>query len=112
MRVRSTLLASLALAAILGTAENAVAQSYPSRAITMIVPFPAGGPADTIGRIVAEGMRPSLGQQVIIENIAGATGSIAAARLAHAEPDGYTIGIGNTPTHVWNGAATRSSTTL
>jgi tripartite-type tricarboxylate transporter receptor subunit TctC len=71
----------------------------------MIVPFPAGGPIDATGRIVAEGMRASLGQPVIIENVSGASGSIGTGRVARAEPDGYTFGIGYLGTHVFNGAA-------
>ena len=80
------------------------AQNYPARPITMIVPFAAGGPTDTIGRIVGERMRASLGQSVIIENVTGAAGSIAVGRVARAAPDGYTIGIGHWGTHVVNGA--------
>jgi tripartite-type tricarboxylate transporter receptor subunit TctC len=70
----------------------------------MVVPFPAGGPTDTIGRIMAEGMRPSLGQSIIIENMAGASGSIGTGRVARAAGDGYTIGLGLWTTHVVNGA--------
>ena len=81
----------------------AVAQSYPARPITMVVPFGAGGPADTIGRILAEGMRGSLGQPVIIENVVGASGTIAVGRVARAIPDGYTAVLGNWATHVLNG---------
>jgi tripartite-type tricarboxylate transporter receptor subunit TctC len=69
------------------------------------VPFAAGGPTDTIARIVAEGMRTSLGQPIIIENVGGADGSIAVGRAARAPPDGYTLSIGNVATHVLNGAA-------
>jgi tripartite-type tricarboxylate transporter receptor subunit TctC len=71
----------------------------------MIVPLPAGGPVDVIGRIVAEGMRASLGQPVIIENVSGASGSIGTGRVAHATPDGYTFGIGHLGTHVFNGVS-------
>jgi tripartite-type tricarboxylate transporter receptor subunit TctC len=84
--------------------EAALAQAYPTRPITMIVPFPAGGPTDTIGRVVAEGMRASLGQSIVIDNVGGAAGSIAAGRVARAAPDGYTIGLGSGTTHVANGA--------
>ncbi len=82
----------------------ASAQIYPSRPITLIVPFPAGGPADTIGRIMAEGMRASLGRSVIVENIGGASGSIGTGRAARAAADGYTLSFGSWPTHVVNGA--------
>ncbi len=83
---------------------NATAQSYPSRPITLIVPFAAGGPLDTRARSLAEHMRQTLGQAIIIENITGAAGSIGTGRLARAAPDGYTIGIGIWSTHVVAGA--------
>jgi len=82
----------------------ALAQTYPSRPITMVVPYPAGGPTDVIGRIVAEGMRASLGQPIIIENVGGANGSIGVGRVARAVGDGYTLSIGDWSTHVVNGA--------
>ena len=104
MQTRRMLFTSLALAAAFGNVERAPAQVYPSRPITMIVPFPAGGPIDSTGRIVAEGMRASLGQPVIIENVSGASGSIGVGRVARAAPDGYTFGIGYLGTHVFNGA--------
>ena len=81
------------------------AQTYPSRPITMNVPFAAGGPTDTIARIVSERLRASLGQPVIIENVTGADGTIGVGRVARAAADGYTIGIGHWATHVLNGAA-------
>ena len=81
------------------------AQTYPTRPITMVVPFAAGGPTDAITRIVAERMRTSLGQTVIIENVTGADGSIGVGRVARAAPDGYTLSIGQWSTHVLNGAA-------
>jgi tripartite-type tricarboxylate transporter receptor subunit TctC len=101
---RRMLLITVALSAIAGFAGDAVAQTYPSRPVTMVVPFPAGGPTDTIGRIMAEGMRASLGQSVIIENVAGASGSIGTGRVARAPGDGYTISLGLWTTHVVNGA--------
>ena len=76
------------------------AQTYPSRSITLIVPFPPGGSTDTAARILAEKMRPILGQPVIIENVGGAGGSIAVGRVERAAPDGYTIDIGQWDTHV------------
>jgi tripartite-type tricarboxylate transporter receptor subunit TctC len=76
------------------------AQTFPSRQITLIVPFPPGGSTDVVARIMAERMRPLLGQPVIVENVGGAGGSIAAGRLARAAPDGYTIDIGQWDTHV------------
>jgi tripartite-type tricarboxylate transporter receptor subunit TctC len=84
------------------TSRIATAQSYPSRQITMIVPFAAGGPADTVGRILAERMRTSLGQTIVIENVPGAGGSIGVGRIARATPDGYTFGMGISSTQVVN----------
>src|SRR5262245_12277177 len=101
--VMRTLPLAVALASILGSIGSTAAEVYPARPITMIVPFAAGGPTDTIGRIMGERMRASLGQTVIIENITGAAGSIAVGRVARAAPDGYTIGIGHWGTHVVNG---------
>src|SRR5262245_15576204 len=83
----------------------ACAQSpYPSRPITMVVPYAPGGPTDSIARVLAERMRSSLGQTVIIENTTGAGGTIAVGRLPRASPDGYTIGIGQNGSHVVTGA--------
>jgi tripartite-type tricarboxylate transporter receptor subunit TctC len=90
--------------AVLGCALTAGAQSYPTHPITMIVPFSAGGPTDTIARIMAERLTRALGQTVVVENITGAGGSIAVGRVVRAAPDGYTIGIGHIGTHVINGA--------
>jgi tripartite-type tricarboxylate transporter receptor subunit TctC len=90
-------------AAVLPAAARAArAQSYPSRPITMIVPFPPGGATDVIGRILAEGLRTSLGQTIVIENVSGATGSIGTGRVARAAPDGYTLVVGIWNTHVAN----------
>lgn len=91
--------AAMALALVAGSAA-AQAQTYPSRQITLVVPFPPGGSTDVVGRIMAERMRPLLGQPVIIENVGGAGGSIAVGRVARASPDGYTIDIGQWDTHV------------
>ena len=79
---------------------NGFAQTYPSRQLTLIVPFPPGGSTDVAARIMAERMRPLLGQPVVIENVGGAGGSIAVGRVARAAPDGYTIDIGQWDTHV------------
>lgn len=81
-------------------ATAAFAQSYPAKAITMVVPFTAGGPTDTIGRIMAERMSRSLGQTIIVENTTGAGGTIAVGRVARAAPDGYTLSIGHFGSHV------------
>jgi len=95
---------ALGAAALPAASPIARAQTYPARPITMIVPFAPGGPTDVIGRIVAEGMRASLGQPVVIENVTGAAGSIGVGRVARAAPDGYTISIGQWGSHVTNGA--------
>jgi tripartite-type tricarboxylate transporter receptor subunit TctC len=84
--------------------RTAAAESFPSRPITMIVPFPAGGNVDVTGRVLADRMRASLGQPVIVENVAGANGSIGVGRVARARPDGYTIDLGFLGGHVQNGA--------
>jgi tripartite-type tricarboxylate transporter receptor subunit TctC len=95
---------AIALATSSILAGPAMSQSYPSRPITMIVPFAAGGPLDVMGRILAERMRAPLGQPVIIEAVAGAAGSIGVGRAVRAAPDGYTIVLGTWGTHVGNGA--------
>jgi tripartite-type tricarboxylate transporter receptor subunit TctC len=81
----------------------AAAQNYPARQITMIVPFPAGGATDTLARFLAEKMRAVLGQPVIIENVAGAAGSIGVARAVRSPADGYTLSIGTSTTHMLTG---------
>ena len=96
----------LATGAIASPAVQRVAraQAYPSRPVTIVVPYAAGGPTDTIARVVAEGMRSALQQPVIIENVTGAAGTIGVGRVARAAPDGYTISIGQWGSHVTNGA--------
>jgi tripartite-type tricarboxylate transporter receptor subunit TctC len=79
-------------------------QTYPARPITMIAPFAPGGPTSVLGRLVAERMGAAIGQPVVVENVGGADGSIGNVRAAHAKPDGYTIELGTTSTHVLNGA--------
>ena len=93
-----------ALAAILQSATGAVAQTYPTRPITLVVPLGVGGSTDVIARIMGEGMRASLGQPIIVENTTGAGGTIGVGRVARAAPDGYTIGIGQWGTNVASGA--------
>jgi tripartite-type tricarboxylate transporter receptor subunit TctC len=102
--MRSMICAAATLAVALGVLTGAQAQSYPSKPITMIVPFVAGGPLDVIGRLLAEPMRVSLGQPIVIENVGGAAGTIGIGRAARAPGDGYTLSIGNWATHVVNGA--------
>ena len=104
MRMLKTLLTPIAFVAALGNVTIAAEQVYPSRPITMVVPFAAGGPTDSIARIMAERMRVSLGQPVILENVAGAAGSVGAGRVARATGDGYTLVVGVWGTHVLNGA--------
>jgi tripartite-type tricarboxylate transporter receptor subunit TctC len=100
--MRRALLATLvALAAFSGTAY---ADNYPSHTITLIVPFSAGGPTDSMARILGEHMQRTLGQTITIENVTGAAGSIGVGRVVRAAPDGYTVSIGHLGTHVANGA--------
>jgi tripartite-type tricarboxylate transporter receptor subunit TctC len=97
------LLAAILLVSFSLTAPSR-AENYPTRAITVVVPFAAGGPSDVMMRILAERMRVSLGQAILIENVTGAGGSIGVGRVVHSAPDGYTIGFGHLGTHVANGA--------
>jgi tripartite-type tricarboxylate transporter receptor subunit TctC len=83
---------------------SATAQTYPSRPITMVLPFAAGGPTDTLARILAERMRTSLGQPVIVENVAGAAGTVSIGRVVRSAPDGYTLSLGPWNSHVLTGA--------
>jgi len=99
----STLAMSILIAACTATGV-ASAQGYPTRPITMVVSFAAGGPLDTVARIMSEPMRAALGQSIIIENVTGAAGSIGVGRVARAQPDGYTLSVGHWSTHVVNGA--------
>jgi tripartite-type tricarboxylate transporter receptor subunit TctC len=98
-------LLTAAAAAILGILwfGIAAAQNYPARTITMIVPFPAGGATDTLARFLAERMRGTLGQAIIIENVPGAAGSIGVTRAVRSAPDGYTLSIGTSTTHMLTG---------
>ena len=101
---RQILTLALGAAALPGIGRAARAQSYPTRPITMVVPFAAGGASDIIARSLAERMRVTLNQPIIIENVSGATGSIGVGRVARAAPDGYTLCVGQLATHVMNGA--------
>src|SRR5256885_7337228 len=101
MKVRSM---AFALAAVLAGISAAAAQGYPSRPVTMVVPFAAGGPVDTIARIVGTPMAKTLGQTIVVENVVGASGTLGVGRVARAAPDGYTLSIGHWGTHVINGA--------
>ena len=87
------------VAGLIGLAASAAAQNYPTRPVTMIIPFAAGGPTDVLGRIVGQRMSELLGQQVVIENVGGAGGMTGSKRVADAQPDGYVMGIGTVGTH-------------
>jgi tripartite-type tricarboxylate transporter receptor subunit TctC len=87
------------LTGLFGLIAGAAAQDYPTRPVTMIIPFAAGGPTDVLGRIVGQRMGELLGQQVVIENVGGAGGMTGSKRVADAQPDGYVMGIGTVGTH-------------
>jgi tripartite-type tricarboxylate transporter receptor subunit TctC len=106
VKFRSCMMRKLLVAlAFTAFAAAAQAQTYPSRPVTLIVPYPAGGPSDTLARVLAEAMRSTLGQTVVIENVSGAGGAIGTGRVARAAPDGYTVSLGHVQTHVLNGAS-------
>src|ERR1700693_2722393 len=98
-----TAIAMTAVVALAG-ASPAAAQAYPSRPITIVVPFAAGGPTDVLSRVLGERICAALGQPGLIENATGAGGSIGVGRVVSAAPDGYTVSIGHFGTHVANGA--------
>src|SRR5690606_8628296 len=89
--MRRSFRAMLAAAAAVIIPFGAMAQEYPEREITIVVPFSAGGPTDTVTRLVAEAMSKELGQQILVENVGGAGGTLGAGRVAKADPDGYTL---------------------
>ena len=95
---------SIALVAFTANTASAFAETYPSRPITIVVPFPAGGSTGVLARILAEPMQARLGQSIIIENVGGAGGSIGVGRVARVAPDGYTVSLSHIQTHVTNGA--------
>ena len=97
-------LIAIILAILVAGSVSAAAQTYPSRPITIIVPFSAGGPTDTLARILGERLKGPLGQTIIVENPTGAAGTIGTARAARSAPDGYTLILGHWQTHVVNGA--------
>jgi tripartite-type tricarboxylate transporter receptor subunit TctC len=104
MTTKRGFLLALAASASINAVCPAFAEVYPARPITMIVPAAAGGPTDVVGRILAERMRGTLGQSVMVENSTGAGGTIGVGRLARAAPDGYTLGVGIWSSHVVNAA--------
>lgn len=101
---RRTLLQLGASTAASLSSRVARAQSFPTRPIIVVVPFPAGGPTDTLGRVLADRMKNALGQSVIIENLTGAAGTIGSTHVVRSPPDGYTLILGHWQTHVVNGA--------
>ena len=102
---RRTLLHLIAATVAVPAAWRAArAQAFPTRPITIVVPFPAGGPTDTLGRVLADRMKNALGQSVIIENLTGAAGTIGSTHVVRSVPDGYTLILGHWQTHVVNGA--------
>jgi tripartite-type tricarboxylate transporter receptor subunit TctC len=104
MRRRQFLHLAAGAAALPAMSGIGRAQTWPTRPISMIVPFPPGSPTDVVGRVMIEHMKVSLGQPIIIENIGGADGNIGTARAARAKPDGYTICLGDSSTHMMSGA--------
>ncbi|MDH5332227.1 MAG: tripartite tricarboxylate transporter substrate-binding protein, partial [Aquincola sp.] len=99
MNIRAPLAVLAAVCAVATSAPVALAQTFPSRPITLVVPFPAGGALDAVARPMAEEMRKSLGQPVVVENVAGAGGTVGTAGVARAMPDGHTILLGSVATH-------------
>src|SRR5215470_14264065 len=98
-------LLAIAFAVLAGACTVSAQESYPSRPVTMIVPYPPGGVTDTLARVLADRMKTALGQTIVIENVAGAGGSIGNGRVARGTPDGYTIVVGSSETHGLNAVA-------
>jgi tripartite-type tricarboxylate transporter receptor subunit TctC len=107
MQAQIIFLVSLAFGTCLGTVRSLTAEVYPSRPVTIINPFPAGAPLDTVARVVGERMRVSLGAPIMVENVTGAAGTIGVGRVARAAADGYTLSIGNLSSHIFAGATHR-----
>src|SRR5580658_3417381 len=104
MRLHRHIMAAAFLAALTAAISPASADSYPSRPVTVIVPYAAGGPTDVLTRIVTDKMQAPLGQPIVVEDAGGAGGSIGVGRVAHAAPDGYTLSIGNNGSNLLTGA--------
>jgi tripartite-type tricarboxylate transporter receptor subunit TctC len=98
-------LLAILIAALAGIGAASAQDAYPVRPVTLVVPYPPGGVTDTLARLLADRMKQSLGQTIVIENVGGAGGSIGVGRIARATPDGYTIAIGSSETHVLNAVA-------
>ena len=105
MPTKRAFLRTLAASLCIPPAVPAVAETYPSHALTLIVPFPAGGPTDVLARIVAARLKDALGQTVVVDNVSGAGGTIAVAKAVRSPADGYTLSIGQLTSHVMSGAA-------
>src|ERR1043166_50512 len=103
MMMKKPLFAALIATLAFATTASA-AEKFPTRPITVVVPFAAGGPSDAMMRILGERMKVALGETILIENTTGAGGSIGVGRVVHSPADGYTIGFGHLGTHVANGA--------
>jgi tripartite-type tricarboxylate transporter receptor subunit TctC len=99
------MLLAIAFAALAGIGVASAQDAYPSRPITLVVPYPPGGVTDTLARLLADRMKNALGQTIVIENVGGAGGSIGVGRIARGTPDGYTIAVGSSETHVLNAVA-------
>src|SRR5260221_7057469 len=97
--MRSFICIVAAAAALVAASQSASAQQYPTRPITVVVPFTAGGPTDVLTRLLGQHMSQTLGQQIVVENVGGGGGSLGAARVAKAAPDGYTMVMGNLGSH-------------
>jgi tripartite-type tricarboxylate transporter receptor subunit TctC len=104
MRLHRHIMATAFLAALTAAISPAWADSYPSRPVTVIVPFAAGGPTDVLTRIITDKMQAPLGQPIVVEDVSGAGGGIGVGRVAHASPDGYTLSIGNNGSNLLTGA--------
>jgi tripartite-type tricarboxylate transporter receptor subunit TctC len=104
MQSRRKFLALTALGAFATFSGGAAAETFPARPITIVVPFPAGGPLDVLTRVMSDRMRQSLGQPLVIENVTGAGGTVGVGRVARAAPDGYTLSVGYLGTHALNSA--------
>ena len=99
---RASLALGLSLLSALASGVPAFAQTFPERPVTLVVPFAAGGSTDLVARVIAERMSADLGQQVIVQNMAGAGGNLGADNVARADPDGYTVLMGTVATHALN----------
>jgi tripartite-type tricarboxylate transporter receptor subunit TctC len=90
----------LACSAATASPIGALAQSYPAKAVSIVVPYPAGGPTDTLTRFLAEAMQRTLGQSVLVDNVTGASGAVGVTKAARAAPDGYTLSVGHAGSHI------------